>query len=102
MLIEQFARPTRSLFVGGAIGLASAKSRTIDVGLLGRLFALAPLPETVEIDHIPHLHPSQARTGETVTFENSECRARPRRAPAGSIIIAMKSLLNRPIMHLKL
>jgi hypothetical protein len=54
MLIEQFTCPPRTLFVRLAFGLAPAKSRTVEVGLLGRLLTFVALSETIEIDQVPH------------------------------------------------
>jgi hypothetical protein len=68
MLIEQFTCASRTLFVRLTFGLAPAKSRTVGVGLLGRLLAFAALPETIEIDQVPHFYPSQSRIGEAGHF----------------------------------
>jgi hypothetical protein len=58
MLVEQFARALCALFIGHALGPVSAEPRTIGLGVLCRLLALAALLETFEIEHFPHHHPS--------------------------------------------
>jgi hypothetical protein len=64
MLIKQLVRPPGALFVRVAFGLASAKTRAIGVGLFVGLLAFAALPESVEIDRVPHLRSSRTRIGE--------------------------------------
>jgi len=63
VLIQQFARAPREPLVGFAFGLASSKSRAIGIGLPGLLFAIAALPETVQIDQLPHHCPSCSTIG---------------------------------------
>jgi hypothetical protein len=89
MLIQHFIRAFRTAFGGLAFGLAPAEARTIAFGLPGLLFALAALPETVQIDQVPHnIIPHKSKLENAIIPENGERCAKPKRALAGSIIIA--------------
>jgi hypothetical protein len=89
MLIQHFVRALRTLFGRLAFRLGPAEARTIAFGLPGLLLAIGTLPETVQIDQVPHniiLHKSKLENA--IIPENSECCAKPKRSLAGSIIIA--------------
>ena len=61
MLIEQIFGTAGTQLIECPFGLGSAKPRPIGVGLFCRLFTPAPLLESLEVDHVPHLGPLYGR-----------------------------------------
>src|SRR5690242_10911434 len=87
MLIEQLARALRVPLVGLAFHLAASEPRAIGLGLFRRLLPFVALPEPLQIDHFPHNHPHEMGREDATILKSSNCGAKPKRAPASSVVI---------------
>jgi hypothetical protein len=54
MLIEQIIGTAGALLIEGPFRFGSAEPGSVGVGLFGRLFTLAPLLKSLEVDYFPH------------------------------------------------
>src|SRR5271166_907755 len=65
MLIKYLGCAGAALVVALALGLGSAESSAVGLGLAAGLFALNALPEPLEIDYFPHIRiPVRRKIGE--------------------------------------
>lgn len=71
MLIEQIAGTVGAQLIERPFGFGSAKPRPVGVGLFRRLFTLAPLLKSLEVDHVPHLGPLSGRRDIRGIFTNA-------------------------------
>lgn len=71
MLIKQIFGAAAAQLIACPLGSGSAKSCPIGVGSFRRLFTLAPLLKSPEVDHVSHLGPLSGRRGIRGTFTNA-------------------------------
>src|SRR5205085_11596502 len=57
MLIQHIVGAIVAKLVARAFGFGAAEARAIGVGLFGRLYLLAALLESFQVDHVPHARP---------------------------------------------
>jgi hypothetical protein len=74
VLVEKFASAILPMLIACAFGPGPAEPGTVGVGLHGRLFSLASLFESLEVDHIAHAglhHPASRRQDDSLARKMS-------------------------------
>src|SRR3954465_8304111 len=77
MLVQEIARTILAILIESTFGLGAAEPCSVGIGLLRRLFALAALLESFQVDHVCHVrlhHPATRRHDNSLAEKTSSYR----------------------------